>query len=342
MFSQGTCLFIILALIFGVVILSINISIPFWFTSSNSDNPDEYTLTDTVIIPYTKFCNGLKIESKDSVQSENSDSTATLYLLNSSPSLSAHENFTHDHSVYFTKSKDTQIWSLNMHPGSTFNFEVCYIPIKGIPTMKEVVYYLIQGDESYSNWVDDPNDSYSVQHIQLSTRCRRINYQVEKDDIYYFVFLNTRDVRSTLNVRFKFNRTKYRFSMDEVVDSCSIGVNSHDTCSVDLPLLTSYTALLELDTNPPVDWDDGVIINIQCQPRGWLYAVIVISAVLFLVAIVVFVMVTCVCIYLKQRRGRRKAYMAINSGPTVSIDSYGRPPVWWYTRSKTLAKIQEE
>ena len=229
-----------------------------------------------------------------------------------------------------------------MHPGSTFSFEVCYIPIKGVPTMKEVVYYLIQGDENYNNWCDDPNDSYSVQHIQLSTRCRHITYQVEKDDIYYFVFYNNMDVRSTLNVHFRFNRTKYEFTADDIVDSCSIGVNSHDSCSVNLPLLASYTALLEFDTNPPVDWDNGVMMNIQCQPRGWLYAVIVIGVVLFLVGIVVIVMLTCVCIYLKQRRWRRKAYTAINSEPTISIDSYGRPPVWWYTRSKTLSKIQEE
>ena len=323
-----------------MVLLSINISIPFWFTSSNSDNPDEYSLTDMIIIPYTKFCSSLKINSKDSVQSEISESTANLYLLNSPPSLSGHENFTHEHNVLFTKSKDTQIWSLNMHPGSTFNFEVCY---KGTRMIREVVYYLIQGDENYNNWVDDPNDSYSVQHIRLSTRCRHINYKVEKDDIYYFVFYNNMDDLSALNVRFRFNRTKYEFTIDDVVDSCSIVVNSHDSCSVNLPLLTSYTALLELDTNPPIDWDDGVIINIQCEPRGWLYAVIVLSVVLFFVGIVVTVVVTCLCIYLKKRRGRRKAYMAINSEPTISIDRYGRPPIWWYSRpQRTLSKIPEE
>ena len=207
---------------------------------------------------------------------------------------------------------------------------------------KEIVYYLIQGDENYNNWVDDPNDSYSVQHIQLSTRCRHITYQVEKDDIYYFVFYNNMDDRSTMTVRFRFNRTKYEFTIDDVVDSCSIAVNSHDSCSVNLPLLTSYTALLELDTHPPIDWDDGVIINVQCQPRGWLYAVIVLGVVLFLMGVIVTVMVICVCVYLKKRRGRRKAYMAINSEPTISIDRYGRPPIWWYTRSRTLSKIQEE
>jgi hypothetical protein len=344
-FSQGTCLFIILVFIFGVVLLSINISIPFWFTSNNSDNPDEYSLTDMIIIPYTKFCSSLEIKSKDSVQSEISDSTANLYLLNSSPSLSGHQNFTHEHNVFFIKSgKDTQEWSLNMHPGSTFSFEVCYTPTKGTAMTRDVVYYLIQGDENYNNWIDDPNDSYSVQHIRLSTRCRRITYQVEKDDIYYFVFYNDNmDGRSILNVRFRFNRTKYEFTIDDIVDSCSIGVNSHDSCSVNLPLLSSYTALLELETNPPIDWDDGVIINIQCQPRGWLYAVIVLSVVLFLVGIVVTVTVTCLCVYLKKRRGRRKAYMAINSEPTISIDRYGRPPIWWYTRSpRTLSKIPEE
>ena len=36
----------------------------------------------------------------------------------------------------------------------------------------------------------------------------------------------------------------------------------------------------------------------------------------------------CVCV---KKRGRRKAYMAINLELTISIDRYGRPPVWWYT-----------
>ena len=327
-----------------MVILSINISIPFWFTSSNSDNPDEYTLTDTIIIPYTKFCKSLEIESKDSVQSDNSDSTATLYLLKNYPPLSGHENFTHDHVVDFTQQKDTQTWNLNMHPGSTFNFEVCYVQIKGVPMTKEVVYYLIQGDENYNNWLDDPNDSYSVQHIELSNRCTSVNYQVANDDIYYFVFYNSVDVRSTLNIHFRFNRTMYRFSIEDVADSCTIGVNSHSSCSVNLPFVDSYTALLELDTNPPVDWDDGVIINIECEPRGWLYAIIVLGVVLFLVTIAVVVVCCCVCVYLKRRRGRRKSYMAIrDSKPTLSINAYGRPPVWWYTTSRShLSNIQEE
>ena len=317
--------------------VSINISIPFWFTSSGDNDPDEYTLTDTVIVPFTKFCRGLEIESKDSVESENSESNATLYLLNSCPTLTGHEAFTHTHTVSFTKASEyAQVWSLILHPGSTLEFESCYIPAgkKGSETIKGIAFYLIQGDENYNNWVDDPNDSYSVQHIELNNRCNRVSYQVYKDDIYYLVFFNMMDNKSSMNVRFKFNRTKYEHSPDAVVDNCTIAVDSHSSCSVYLPIQASYIALLVLDTSPPVDWDDGVIITIKCLPRGWLYAVIVTGTVLLLVSITVAVMVACLRAYLK-RRGRRKSYMVINSEPSVSINSYGRPPTWWYKSRPT-------
>ena len=328
-------------MIFGLVIISINISVPFWFTSSDSNDPDEYSLTDTVIVPYTKFCSNLQIESKDSVQSVESDSTATLYLLSKPPPLSAHENFTHNHSIHFTRAEDAQVWSLNLHPGSTIAFESCYVPVKGENSMKKgVVFYLIKGDENYNNWVDEPNDSYSVQHIELNTRCDRVSYQVFSDDIYYLAFFNTMDVKSTLSVHFKINRTKYQVSPDTVKDNCTIAVNSHSSCSLKLPITSSYTALLELNTSPPIDWDDGVTIDINCLPRGWLYAVIVVGTVLLLTTFAVTVLVMCVCTYLK-RRGRRKAYTTIpNSEPSISVNSYGRPPVWWYRSNSPIKNLK--
>ena len=322
------------------MIVSINISIPFWFTSSNADSPDEYSLTDTVIIPYTKFCSGLEIESKDSVQSESSESTATLYLLTSPPSLSDHENFTLNNNVSLKGPEDAAVWSFILHPGSTFSFKACYV--RGNPALG-VVFYLIQGDENYNNWMDDPDDYYSVQHVELTTRCRHVSYRVYDDDIYYLVFFNPSDSISILNIRFKFYRTRYHFSSDTVADNCSITVNSYSTCSVNLPVMASYTALLVLETQLPVDWDNGVTIDIQCQPRGWLYAVIIVGSILSLLAVVAVVMVMCMCVYMRRRGKRRSQYTAINDcnvKPSVAINSYGRPPIWWY-RSRTTSNLQE-
>ena len=326
------------ALIFGIIVVSINVSIPFWFTSSGDNTPDEYGLTDTIIVPYTKFCYSLEIESKDSVQSEwHSGSNATLYLLNSPPTLSGHETFTHMHTISFTKAVYAQVWSIILHPGSAFEFDACYVEKKGTKAIRGVVFYLIQGDENYNNWVDDPDDSYSVQHIEQNDHCTHVNYRVYTDDMYYLAFFNTMENESSMNVRLKFNRTKYEHSHDTVVNNCTIAVDSHSSCSVYLPMTPSYTALLVLDTSPPVDWDDGVTIAIKCQPRGWLYAVIVTGVVVLLLTITAVVMVTCLCAYLK-RRGRRKSYTQIgNSEPSVSINSYGRPPTWWY-RPRTASR----
>ena len=251
----------------------------------------------------------------------------------------------HNHSIYFTGAEDKHVWSLNLHPGSIIEFDSCYIefPVQGESVMvKGAVFYLIQGDENYDNWEDDPDDSYSVQHIELTSRCDHVSYQVYKDDIYYLAFFNSMDFPSSLNVQFKVNRTKYQFSPDTVVNNCTIAVNSHSSCSVSLPLSPSYTVLLELDTTLPVDWDDGVTVVVKCLPRGWLYAVIILCIALFLLSITVSILVMCMCAYLKQR-GRRKAYNTIpESEPSLSINNCGRPPAWWYRdRSRSLSKIQE-
>ena len=46
-------------------------------------------------------------------------------------------------------------------------------------------------------------------------------------------------------------------------------------------MYTPYTAVLSLNASRPIDYArDGAEIHISCQPRGWLYAVIVLAVLI--------------------------------------------------------------
>lgn len=74
---------------------------------------------------------------------------------------------------------------------------------------------------------------------------------------------------------------------------------------------SDYTALLSLHASLPIDYPDGADISIKCQPRGWLYAIVVISTlVLVILSITLLVVITRVVV---KKRKKISTYYPIRS-----------------------------
>ena len=296
-------------IIIVAVALSISLSLRYGTDSNDIDTTKEYALTDKVIRSYNHdFCQGLLAESTD--VPNNLQSNATLYLLNSRPPLTDHERF----NVSERTNLDSYLtnyhgWNFYMNTGSKMSFNACYpLDMNG---NFDVIFYLIKGSKNHNKWTGDPDQSYAVKYSHLTSKCQTISYQVHKDDMYYFVFYldSYLSLSTVLDINFQFDRTVYHISLDSVVHSCSFPLNGHSSCSIDVPMSSGYTAVLSLNTSLPVNYDDGANVHINCQPRVWLYAVIVVCSVVPVIIIIVLVVV-CVCI--KVRKGKKK-YSPINT-----------------------------
>ena len=299
--------------------VSVSLSLHYTSSSNDLDTVKEYALTDKVIRSYNHyFCQGLQAVSKET-PSDNYQSNATLYLLNRRPSLTDSEQFNFTDRAGLSSLTNYHVWNFYMNTGSRVSLNACYLLDQSGNNMVE--FYLIKGTKNHNKWTNDQDSSYAVKYSRLLSNCQTISYQVHNDDLYYFVlYLDTSfiSLTTTMDVSFNFNRTVYHVSSDNVVQNCSITLDGFSSCSISVPMSSDYTALLSLNTSLPVDYNDGANVKINCQPRVWFYAVIVLSAVIPVIVVIVLV-ITCICI--KIRRGKKKGYSSLQNNTIVNTNT---------------------
>lgn len=309
----------LLIIIIVSTVLAIALSLHFAAsTPGDVDSTKEYTLTDKVIHTYNNdFCQSLLAKSTNTPR--NQQSNATLYLLSKPPSLSHVESFNVTKTAGFRSEGDHHNWNFYLNEGSNVSLSACYqensIDDSGVE------FYLIRGSGNFSDWIDDPHDSDSYLHRRLLlSMCTTISYNIIDGGKYYFAFYGYYYFNVLLSVDFQFHRTVYYASPDSIFEKCTIPLDGQASCSVDVPPSSNYTALLSFNTSLPVDYSDGADVRISCQPRVWLYAVIVLCAV-FPTAIMIILVVTCICV--RVRRGRKKYSPLVENCAPMAKDAFG-------------------
>ena len=288
-----------------IVALSISLSLHYGTDSYDIDTTKEYALTDKVIRSYnSKFCQGLQAMSEDVVYDQ---SNATLYLMKGHPPLTDHERFNISKTAYFNTYSNYESWNFYLNKGSKVSFKACYqLDVYYYGT----TFYLIRGSKNHKRWLEDLDDTaLAVTYQDLDLKCQNVSIQIQNDDLYFLSFYSDSYEYTTLELDFQFDRTVYHISPESMVHNCSFPLDGLSSCSIDVPMSSGYTAVLSLNTSLPVDYDDGANVHINCQPRVWLYAVIVVCTVVPVIIVIVLVVV-CVCI--KVRRGKKK-YSPINT-----------------------------
>ena len=191
-------------------------------------------------------------------------------------------------------------WNFVLNSGSNMSVEVCYQDESA--THHDVIFYVIQGAGNFYDWVKDAEEKHAVMWSRLTAPCSTIDYQVQQDSNYYFVFYLD-SVRPTgLKIEFQFNRTLYSISQNMVVNNCSFPLDGESSCSMGLSIFSGYTAFFALSTTPPVDYNDGAKIHFSCQPRGWLFAVVVLVVLFAAICILASVLTFCLKVVGIKRR----------------------------------------
>lgn len=320
---RGACWIIFFLVIVVVAVpLSISLSLRYGTDTKDTDSTGEYALTDKVVRTYNnQFCQGLQAKSTSRPKFTPADrSNATLYLLNGYPQLSPkRENFAFSAKRNrFATEGDYWDWNFYLNEGSKAHFSACYD--SDSTYYSDVTLYVIKGSKNFNAWKDDPENWDSVVYSQnIHSPCTNGSYAVSISDRYYFAFYSGAYHRLWLDINFEFERTVYDIPPDSIVQYCTISLDGYSSCSVGVPMSTDYTALLSLSTSESVDYTDGADIQISCQPRAWLYAVIVLCTVLP-VALVVILVIVCVCVAVK--RGRSKYTPLIDRDDQTAKDAF--------------------
>ena len=285
----------------AAVILTLGLSLGLGTEPHQISNTETYALSDNRIISYKgDFCQDLRTSSTAQTKNPNQQPTGYLYFLRSRPPLTIPEVFNDSVTADLNTNFNFQYWNFYLNTGSEAHFKVCYKQLSGSP--RNIILHIIRGIDQLNKWTEEPRDSDAEETYRLTSDCDTIDYDVPEDGMYYFVFYLSSGSFGTVDVDFVIDRLLYDVQPDNIVHECSFDLDGRSSCSLSGGWYTPYTAVLSLNASRPIDYArDGAEIRISCQPRGWLYAVIVLAvlivfSLMFVCGIAVVVKIVLVAI----------------------------------------------
>ena len=97
-----------------------------------------------------------------------------------------------------------------------------------------------------------------------------------------------------------------------VINACTIHLANESSCSLSVPMSQfEYYALMALYKSNSFPYDRADV-SIKCQPRGWLYAIIVISLLVGIVACIAVLVAIC-CRAAKRRRPMHSTHLPVRN-----------------------------
>ena len=272
---------------------------------------------DTRTFSYSsRYCQKLKLMDSSNV-------SATLYLLRNKPPLINNDSFTVNISRPKLNPGDYSYWYYYLYPGSNFSMKYC---LESSPT-QPIKFFLIRKQSKFESWEDNPSSKYAVRTTDIQNSCQDgkkslvYNFTSSAEE-YYFVFDNPGKSSSVLAASLYFERKLYNVSPDNIVHHCQVDPSfGSSTCTVDVPYNSHYTALIVVDASQQTDYESNLDIDWSCEPRVWVYVIIVVIPFVFLVFCVSTTLIFCCYFGAKRRR----KYQSLNADTSES--SSAPPPV---------------
>ncbi len=222
-----------------------------------------------------------------------------LYILNEQPSLTGSANVSfQDEYVIFDQHKQRDF---HFYSGTVIAFDACASneTYWGFGT-----FYLVKGLAAYDEWAysedEDSAPPLYEGYLQVANYCgngqQPFSYNVTEEDQYYFIFINHKNINpypATIVVNYDIKRTLYKIESSSIIDSCRF---STMPCSVHVPFLTARAAVLVY--GEPSNWEDkweNAVMDVQCSPRVWMYALTSAAGVLVIIMCMLCVCLSCCC-----------------------------------------------
>ena len=256
---------------------------------SISPNNGYYLPGDTWLVNYSSFwCQGLTMSSING--------SASLYLDPETPTLSD-ENSLHHTNVTTTPQRNYWYsFYYHLHPNSSIFVQGCTDV-----TYDVVSISIIEGladAEMFTRKVDI-GGCCSVQSVDVTTTCDLGNNTMSYTTLAtekYFIMIYASTESTTATVSWSINRTEYTPS--NASESCS---STDDVpCTLDVPFLSNYTALLVKNMSEDANGLSLYPVSIHCESRP--AALVIVTIVVFVAAMCAFTVVSCMCVQCCCRR----------------------------------------
>ncbi len=313
-----------------VLILPLRYSNP---VHDNENNPT-FAPVDTAIVSYPHpFCNQIRVTKH--FLNENFPVISTLYLLEKMPILERQ-----DSAVFYRQpelSKDQfEYWKIFLYPDSNISYVAC-----SLEPEPWGVFYLVKGNNNFAQWENDQSEEHIYDDEKIDAACQGGNnitysFEVTEEDNYYFIFKREGTSQASVGVTFSYDRVLYDTSDNVIISECFIYLNDSKSCRVDVPLSSKATALLELDIleSDMDEWEANISLDVECAPRVWLYAVIAISAFVFLGVLILSSVIIYMC-FCKRRKNVERvntvhedASLVDGNNTPPTYDTYDAPPAY--------------
>lgn len=254
---------------------------------------------DTRLISYSsRFCESLTLKNTGLPNNFNT----TLVTVRSKPELSVNAttsitviDLTLSYGLY-------QFWRFYLYPGSTIGLRACILNGKGMELD------IVRG-RKFGAWLKAPG---SYQHLEkkftITTKCssgtmQSNNYTFEAEDEYYFAFIGLTDNSAGINGTLDFTSPEYAIN-ETFIDSCSTGrqsVHGH-SCTISVPYHSDSYGLILVEDISLGTYASSAAVDVEwtCNPRVWLYAIIVISPATFVVLLFSAIVTACWCAKTKR------------------------------------------
>lgn len=281
-----------------VIVVVVSTSVTVRYTASGDNDDQAYGPTDTRIISVS---NALCERVQFNVATSQEGYQVSLYRLNSQPKLTGHETFSLINEQPSFLFDEFKYYYYYMPKGSKVSMSACLLQPN-----QDIAFYMIKGVSNFERWKDDYG--HYIREIQIRQPCGSGNstysYTVPSDDFYYLVFDSSKSVSNALNISMYFDRTRYEFDNNTVIDHCSWDTTYFSGyCSLGVPLSGGYTLLQVAPVDDTeIDWKFSVYADIGCRARIWMYFVISLCVLVGVVGILVmfFVFLYCFCVRTKK------------------------------------------
>ena len=195
------------------------------------------------------------------------------------------------------------------------------------------LFYLIKGTGNFSSWSDDTSSDYALHSFYITSVCSQgktnYSYSFSSEDQYYFVLYNPSSSSTVrIHATFVFDRVLYRPINGTIADSCQAGGSGQPlwgqpSCKLSVPYLSSYTALIVVDSTNTIPEED-IPIHTSCGTRVWVYVMIGVVPTLFL-------FLCFIGIRILLQRYHQKAYKSLDNPSTTTANlgsgkKYASPP----------------
>ena len=302
-------------IIIATVIMSIR------FSGNRLDTKNDYAPGDTRIVSHSSiFCQSLTLR-------DTSSTAATLYLLREKPQLTGHDNFTNPERYSIAPGDENHLYYY-LYPGSQFSVSTCLTKSGTVAS-----FYLIKGTGNFSSWSDDTSSDYALHSFYITSVCSQgktnYSYSFSSEDQYYFVLYNPSSSSTVrIHATFVFDRVLYQPINGTIADSCQAGGSGQPlwgqpSCKLSVPYLSSYTALIVVDSANTIPEED-IPIHTSCGTRVWVYVMIGVVPTLFL-------FLCFIGIRILLQRYHQKAYKSLDNPSTTTANlgsgkKYASPP----------------